>query len=218
MGELPEGPRGRALAVAILLVAIGTVWAGVAQPLTDWYAERRDALERQGVLARRMGQVAATVPALREAAASVGAATPVAVLEGGSDAVAGAALQQLLQQIGTGLGAVVASTEVLPGEPVGGYRRISVRMAVTAYWPVIVRLLAAIDGNTPRLLVNDLQIQSQRASINDSNPLLTVTVVVFGFRADSRPPGAVAAAPDPAAAGPITNGSAEPLANGSVSP
>lgn len=112
MGELPEGVRGRVLAV------IGAVWAGVAVPLTDWYHDRTDAIDRQAVLARRMTQIAGELPTLRQRVASTQATTPVAVLEGASDAVAGAALQTRLQQIASGIGASLASTEVLPGEQV----------------------------------------------------------------------------------------------------
>ena len=192
MGELPEGMRGRILAVLLLVATLAAVWAGIAVPLTDWFAERADSIERQTTLARRMGQIAAGLPVLRNQAATTQEAAPVAVLDGTSDAVAGAALQQRLQQIGAGLGATVSSTEVLAGEPVGAYRRIGVRLAVTARWPVIVRLLQAVATNTPRLLVNDLQIQAMRAVVNDADPVINVTMVVFGFRA-----GAVPAAAQP---------------------
>ena len=149
MGELPEGARGRALAVLLLLAVLGALWAGIAVPLTDWYADRTDTIDRQTILARRMTQIAATLPDLRAQATAIQSAAPITVLDGASDSVAGAALQQRLQQIGTSVGGTLASTEVLPGETVGAYRRIGVRLAVTAHWPVIVRLMAAIDANTP---------------------------------------------------------------------
>ena len=187
MGELPEGQRGRVLALLLLIAVVGGLWAGIAVPLTDWYSDRSDTIDRQTILARRMAQIAGTLPDLRAQAAAIQSAVPVTVLDGGSDSVAGAALQQRLQQIGTSVGTALASTEVLPGEPAGAYRRIGVRLSVTAYWPVIVRLMAAVDANTPRLLINDLQIQSQRASLVDANPLLVVTMVVFGFRAGDPP-------------------------------
>ncbi len=188
MGELPEGVRGRVLAVLILLIAVATAWAGVGLPLTEWYGERADTIERQGTLTRRMAQIAADLPRLRTQAASPQTAVPVTVLDGASDAVAGAALQQRLQQIASGLGATLASTELLSGDPAGAYRRIGIRITVSSTWPVIVRLLDAIAGNTPRLLVNDLQIQAMRASLTDANPTLNVTMVVFGFRAGTSQP------------------------------
>ena len=187
MGDLPEGIRGRVLAVLLLVVVLAAIWAGIAVPLTDWFAERADIIDRQTTLARRMGQLAADLPTLRTRATVTQAAAPVAVLDGASDAVAGAALQQRLQQIGTGLGAALSSTEVLAGEPVGAYRRIGVRLAVSARWPVIVRLLEAIAANTPRLLVNDLQVQAMRSVVSDPDPSMNVTMVVFGFRAGTAP-------------------------------
>lgn len=188
MGDLPEGLRGRILAVALLITVLATVWLGVVVPLSDWYGERAETIDRQTTLTRRMAQIAADLPRLRAQAATTQTAVPVTVLDGTTDAVAGAALQQRLQQIASGLGATLTSTELLSGDPAGAYRRIGIRIAVSSNWPVIVRLLDAIASDTPRLLVNDLQIQSMRASLTDADPTLNVTMVVFGFRAGTAQP------------------------------
>lgn len=188
MGDLPEGLRGRILAVALLITVLATAWLGVVVPLSDWYGERAETIDRQTTLTRRMAQIAADLPRLRAQAATTQTAVPVTVLDGTTDAVAGAALQQRLQQIASGLGATLTSTELLSGDPAGAYRRIGIRIAVSSNWPVIVRLLDAIASDTPRLLVNDLQIQSMRASLTDADPTLNVTMVVFGFRAGTAQP------------------------------
>lgn len=183
MNDLPEGLRGKLLAVALLITVITAFWAGIAVPLTEWYGTRADRLDQQARLARRMEQIVADLPELRRRASTAEAAAPVAVLEGASDSVAGAALQQRLQQIGTDAGAQLASIEVLPGEPVGAYRRIGVRVSVTGTWPVVVKLLDAITASSPPLLVNDLQIESSRAIMGFAEPSLSTSMVVFGFRA-----------------------------------
>ncbi|HYZ64856.1 MAG TPA: type II secretion system protein GspM [Acetobacteraceae bacterium] len=183
MGELPEGARGRVLALLLLLVVVAGAWTVVAQPLLDWYAARADRLSLQEALARRMGQVAAELPALRRLESGTEVAAPVSVLDGATDAVAGATLQQLLQSIAADAGATLASMEVLQGEQLAGYRRIGVRLAVAAPWPVVVKLLDAITGGSPRMLVNDLQIQGGRGVAGDGTPTLTTSMVVFGFRA-----------------------------------
>jgi len=183
MSELPEGGRGRLLAVGLLVTVLASAWAGIVAPLTDWYAARAEQVDRQATIARRMAQIGAELPALRARAAGADAAVPVPVLEGATDSVAGAALQQRLQQIGTETGASFASTEVLPGEQVGAYRRIGIRLSVSAPWPVVVHLLDAITTGTPRLLVNDLQVQSARSVMNDVDPILNTSLLVFGFRA-----------------------------------
>ena len=83
MGELPEGPRGRVLAVLLLLAMLGGVWAGIAIPLTDWYADRSETIDRQTILARRMAQIAATVPDLRAQAAGSDVVAEVCCEPGG---------------------------------------------------------------------------------------------------------------------------------------
>ncbi len=104
------------------------------------------------------------------------------MLEGASDSVAGAVLQQRLQQIGASVGAPLASAEVLPGEPVGNYRRIGVRLSVSATWPAIVQLLDTITASAPPLLVNDLHVESPRAIVGTPEPSLSASMIVFGFR------------------------------------
>lgn len=183
MNELPEGLRGRLLAVALLVTVAAALWAGAYVPLTEWYTSRADDVAQQARLVRRMQQIVADLPELRRRVSAAPVAAPVAVLDGASDSVAGAALQQTLQKVGSDAGAQLSSVEVLPGEQLGAYRRIGVRLSVTAHWPVIVRLLDAITTGSPRLLVNDLQVQSARVIIGDSEPVLSTSMVVFGFRA-----------------------------------
>ena len=185
MNDLPDGIRGRVLAVLLLVVGIAAVWAGIVDPAVSWYGDRAEHLKQQNVLAARMAQVGAQVPELRRRLESPAIATPVILLEGNSDAVAGASLQQHLQQIGTVAGANLASTEMIAGEQVGPYRRIGVRLSFAAPWPVVVQLLDAIASGTPPLLINDLQIQSARFGVTDADPTLTTSMIVFGFRAGS---------------------------------
>lgn len=182
MNDLPEGVRGRILAAALLLTVLAAAWAGIVAPATAWYAERADSLDQQSTLARRMAQIAAGLPDLRRRVDSPAAAAPTGLLEGASDAVAGAGLQQHLQQIATTAGATLNSTEVIPGEQVGAYRRIAVRLSLSATWPVIVQLVDAIVAGTPRLLIDDLQIQSARIGAGPGDPPLNVGMLVFGFR------------------------------------
>ncbi len=138
-----------------------------------------------------MGQVAAEVPELKRlAAAAPAGAAQVTVLEGATDALAGATLQQSVQEIAAKTGAALASTESLPAEQVGRYRRIGVRVALSAPWPMFVRFLDEITGGSPRLLVNDLQVQGSRGLVPAGTGSLTASMVVFGFRIGTAPGGA----------------------------
>ncbi len=183
--SLPTGRRGQALAVALLLLVLAAAWVAVAAPLLDWHAERAEALQQRAVLARRMTQVAAGLPDLQRQAAAAAAAGPVAatLLDGSTDAVAGATLQQLIQDMAARAGATLSSTEALPTESVAAYRRIGVRVALSAPWGVLVQLLRAVEQASPQMLVDDLQIHGTRQFGVTGEPPLDASFIVLGFRA-----------------------------------
>lgn len=181
--SLPEGARGQFLAVALLLAVLAALWAAIVAPLADWYGARADQLARRELVAQHMAQLAAALPELRRRAAGVDTAAPVPLLAGDTDAVAGAALQQLLQSLSTQTGATLASAEILPGEQLGAYRRVGVRLLISADYPVLIALIRAISASTPPLLIDDLQIQSARGFGAGAGSAMNASMVVFGFRA-----------------------------------
>ncbi len=117
--ELPDGRRGRLLAAGLLVAALGVGWVAVAAPLLDWYDARAERLADRQALLLRMTRLAAELPALRRAAGSAGrdGPAPDAVLAGNSDAIAGAALQGMVQDMASAAGSTLAITETLPGQP-----------------------------------------------------------------------------------------------------
>jgi general secretion pathway protein M len=189
LAPLPDGARGRALALALLAIVMGLVWAGAISPLLDWYAARAETIADRRALLVHMTGLGDSLPALRRAAGHVGAAgpQPTALLDGESDAIAGAGLQGMVQEMASQAGATLASAEALPGEQRGSYRRIGVRINLNADWPVLVALLKAIESNPIRLLVDDLQFHAV-ARIGPSGPTtgapqIDTSLMVLGFRA-----------------------------------
>jgi len=183
-GTLPTGRPGQALALALLGLVLVMAWFAVVAPLLDWHAERAVALDGRAALARRMAQVAATLPDLRRATSTAPTGPAVlALIEGGSDAVAGAALVQAMQDMAGRAGAALSSTETLPAEAAGAYRRVGVRVALSATWPVLVELLRAVNQASPQLLVDDLQLRGMRQYGVAGEPPLDASFVAIGFRA-----------------------------------
>ncbi len=189
-GSLPTGRPGQVLAVLLVLLVAALAWTVAAAPLLDRYAERSDALDRRETLARRMAQIAADLPRLEARAANAAGAgpRPVALLAGASDAVAGAALQQALQEMAAQSGTALSSTESLPPQQLGAYRLIAVRVAVNAPWPNLVEMLRRVDESKPQLLVDDLQLHGQAGYIRRSDAPLDASFTVMGFRAGTAGP------------------------------
>lgn len=187
MTALPTGRRGQALALGLALLAAAALWLGVAAPLLGWYADRAETLGQRRVLAARMAEVAATAPALQAEVQAAAANGPPAraVVEGATDAVAGAALQQQVQDMTAQAGATLTSAESLPAEAAGAYRRIGLHVSVTGQWPVMVALFAAIAHATPGMLVDDLQLQSGLLLGPTTTHPLEASFTVLAFHAGS---------------------------------
>ena len=180
---LPTGRRGQALALALTLLVLATLWLGLLAPMLDWYADRTVILSQQRVLASRMAVIAAMTPALQGQLAAAGASAPrsAAVFGGATDAIAGAALQQTVQDMAARGGAIILSAEMLPPAAAGAYKRIAVHVQVSAPWPILVSLLEAILTGTPHMVVDDMNLRpSLNLSKQDSHPLEAgFTVISF---------------------------------------
>ena len=193
VGSLPDGRAGRALALAMTAAVLLLLWEAVGSPLIGWYQDRAQAIEGRRQMAARMEMLAAELPALREAAAGSDARSgPVALIEGSSDAVAAAALQEKVQQMASSLGATLSSTESLPASQAGAYRRVGVRISVSAPFEVMVRLVAAIEQASPSMLIDDLQLHGSRILVQAASPL-EGALTVMAFRSGKVDAGASAA-------------------------
>ena len=183
--DLPTGRNGRILAVLITLLALALVWRAVAVPLIGWHDDRREALEQRQALADRMAALVQRLPMLRrqaQAIAASGQATAGALIEGNSDAVASAAIQEKVAAMAASLGLSLSSTETLAATREGAYRRVGVRVSLDAAFPVVVHLLQSIETAQPSLLVNDLQIHGTRLLGQSDSAPLNVAFTVLGFR------------------------------------
>ncbi|HSZ93414.1 MAG TPA: type II secretion system protein GspM [Acetobacteraceae bacterium] len=181
-GALPEGLRGRLLALALTVTILAVLWAGCVQPLIDWHAARSDTLEQRRALLQRMSTLATTLPELQRQASGEHAPA-AALLEGASDAIAGAALQSLVQHMTSMAGAELNSMEILPAEQRGTYRRIGLRVATAAQWPVLVELLRAVEQGSPRMLVDDLQLRAPPVALRAANTPISASFTIVAFRA-----------------------------------
>lgn len=185
---LPTGRQGRVLALGLLFLAAIVIWLGIAAPLMDFYDARTQRLAQRTALSVRMASLAAELPELQTRAAAVPANNGAATFDGATDALAGATLQSQLQALAGAAGATLSSTETLTAEPAGPYRRIGVKLSISAPLPVLAQLLAQIEQSRPPMLVDDLQIHGSPIVLPGvTATALDIGFTVYGFRNGGTP-------------------------------
>jgi general secretion pathway protein M len=184
LDHLPEGRRGQFAALVLLAVVFGVVWIAVAAPLLGWHAERTERLAERRQLLDHMEQIVAALPALRQEAGRPGSdlPPPTALLGGATDAIAGATLQSVMQDMAASAGATLASSEALPGDQQGGFRRIRLRVAVHGDWPQLIALLRLANESPLRLLVTSLELHATAQPQSTGSAPIEASFVVQGFR------------------------------------
>jgi general secretion pathway protein M len=156
---LPTGRRGQIVALGATLVAILALWLLIVSPVASFYFDRADQLVERRRVEQHMEQLVAARQELVEQAASLGDAAPVQnLLDGSSIPVATAALQGIVQEVAATAGATLTSVESLPGENGTGYRRVSIKLAVTTSWPILTHFLEALQQSDTPMAIDDLQI------------------------------------------------------------
>jgi hypothetical protein len=199
---LPTGRNGKVLALGLTVLVLALAWWGAVRPLIDWYGEQAETLAQRQAVALRMARVAATLPALRaQAEAAPASPTAVALLDGETDAIAAANLQERLQALAAAAGTSLTSVEMLPverpaGEPANSDRAVRLRLTFDAPWATLVRLLDRMEAGPPLMLLDDLRLEGSRQLLHVADSPLQASLTVTGFRA---PPGAASLAASPAA-------------------
>ena len=119
---------------------------------------------------------------MRAQAQSVAAAPQRQVLAGSTDAIAGATLQEQVQGMAAGVNAQLTSIETLPGQQNGAYRRIGVRVELSAQLPVVVELLKAVEEAQPGMLVDDVRLTATPVGPMNAQLPMDCAFTVYAFR------------------------------------
>jgi type II secretory pathway component PulM len=179
---LPTGRNGQILAAGRAVLAVVAAWLAVVSPVLDWYGARAAQLETLRLRVARETALIEMLPELKKQSAAA-SKTPVrAVLTGDTDAIAGAALQEEVQSMANTANAQLTSIETLPGEQKNAYRRIGVRVELSAQLPVVVALLKAVEEAQPSLVVDDIRLTGTPTGPMNVQLPLDAAFTVYGFR------------------------------------
>ena len=179
---LPTGRRGQALAAALAAITLLIVWLGVITPILDFHAAQSDEIEQLETRVARQGALIEALPVLKREAEASARAPARAVLAGNSDAIAGAELQEQVQGMASAASAQLTSIETLPAEQVGSYRRIGVRVELSAQLAVLVALLQGVEEAQPSMLIDDIRLTATPVGPQNAQLPLDCAFTVYAFR------------------------------------
>ncbi|HZU87683.1 MAG TPA: type II secretion system protein GspM, partial [Stellaceae bacterium] len=141
------------------------------------------------MLLPRLQAAAAELPALRARIARLRAEQQRRrlTLEGATDAIASANLESRIEALAASVGATIGSTESLPAEPRGPYRRIGLRLVLTGRYETLVNLLAKLETARPPLVVDNLQLHGPLTRPGmETAATLDAGLDVYGFRSSDK--------------------------------
>jgi general secretion pathway protein M len=181
-----SGWRGQMLAVAIGLVGIAILWFGLVDPVRSWFDDRAALLEQRQDLLVHTRDLAASLPALRTASADKrgeGSEAATIMLPGESDAVAAADLQERVQKMAADAGTSLTAVETLPpAQTAGRWHKVTLRISLSASWPVLMELIRSIERSPTRILIDDVHFRSPVAAARTTVMPIQASMVVYGFR------------------------------------
>lgn len=184
--NLPQGIRGRLVALALVLIPAILLMRFVLWPLAESYASSGSELEATRAQIARYQGLLNELPALEEAVAQLERSNPLApyLLAGANRALAAADLQGRLQEAAQKHGASILSLRVKTPVGEGALERIAVEARLRADVGELRDLLYFIETATPYLFVEDLSINMRQSRRARSAPLgLEISLTVFGLRA-----------------------------------
>jgi Tfp pilus assembly protein PilO len=177
------------MALGVALAMFAGAYVLFIGPLIALYTDRADLMETRESLLVKLNAAAAELSALRARAAEIRAAgdSGKATLDGATDAIASASLQGRVEELAGAAGVTIGSTESLPAEVRGSYRRLGVRMVLSGSYESLITLLDRAGAAVPPLIIDNVQIRAfQKRPQSAPTASLDASIEIYGFRADTK--------------------------------
>ena len=187
-GLMAPGWVSRLAALALSAGVVFGLYLFVVAPIVAGYAETDAAVAQAAELLDRYRRVAAArtglqerLDALKSRQSEIGT-----YLGGETDALAGAELQELVNATVAKGGGGLRSVQILPVKTDGSFRRIGVRVQMTATIAQVLRVLHGLEAGSTLLFVDNLEVSNRRARRRrnqpvEMDPTLLVRLDLFGY-------------------------------------
>ena len=108
-------------------------------------------------------------------------------LAGGTNALAGAALQELVSSQIEKNGGTLRSVQILPGESDGEFQKVAVRVQFITTTKVLFKILYALESGQTYLFIDNLDVRAQRSrrrrnQETEQEPQLQVRFDLTGYQ------------------------------------
>jgi general secretion pathway protein M len=187
----PGSGLSRTLAVVILGIALLGAYRLIFAPLMIAYQDgettieqSKELLQRYQALAQQRSLLADRLTEQQERAASA-----AGYLQGPSDALAAAQLQDRVKSVVEAAGGELRSTQILPAEQLEddlGFRRTTLRINFIVTIEGLETTLYEIETGQPYLIIDDVTVRQERVRRRrndpEKEPVLDVSLKLFGYR------------------------------------
>ncbi|MCH9052780.1 MAG: type II secretion system protein M [Proteobacteria bacterium] len=178
---------GRTLAVVLLLAAIGGIWSLIVEPVMTKYRLSAESMVQSEALIERYLRIAKVRVPLEKQLVSLRrqGASRSGYLEGASDTLAAAKLQNRVKGVVATSGGEIKSSQILPPRDDGNHRAINIRVQLSADIAGLQAIFHALESENTLLFLDNVDVRRQRSrrrksrSANDGR--LTVRFDVSGY-------------------------------------
>lgn len=177
--DLPEGRRGQFLAVALLSLALLVLWIAVVAPLAGFFMQRSARIDLNRETIARMTYLQDILPHLRRTASHLPDTAP-GLIDGASDAIASATLQDHLARLAAAAGTEIGSSETLTPTTEKGTRRIGLHITLLAPYPALVAFIGAVERASPAMIIDGLHLHAPED--DNAGGAMTCDMSIFAFR------------------------------------
>jgi general secretion pathway protein M len=186
----PGSLLARTLALTLLAAALAGGYLLIVAPVLHAYRDNAAAIEQAETLLQRQRALAAQRPLLlaRIEEEQEQAEALAGYVQGPSDALAAAQLQDRLKAVIGAAGGELLSTRILPAEAVEtspGTRRTALQVQMVVTIAGLAEILYGLESGQPYVLIDELSVRNQRErrrrGETETEPMLDVNLRLSGF-------------------------------------
>ncbi|MCZ6482698.1 MAG: type II secretion system protein GspM, partial [Alphaproteobacteria bacterium] len=177
----------RSLAVVLLLAAIGGIWSLIVEPVMTKYRLSAESMVQSEALIGRYLRIAKVRAPLEKQLATLKRRGPSTggYLEGASDTLAAAKLQNRVKGVVDASGGEIKSSQILPPRVDAHHRANNIRVQLSADIASLQAIFHALESENTFLFLDNVDVRRKRARRRRNKPAddgrLTVRFDVSGY-------------------------------------